>query len=639
MSSQHDKVGCTSICPPEKRKLTLWSKRYTFVVVGSAVLLTAGLLFNFMFGFKLLAQILFLVTAGISGHQIIKDGLISLIKKRVSINFLMTIAAGGAFLIGHGEEGAAVIFLFFLAESLEDYAQEKTKKSIVSLIETAPDKAVIKQEGGEIEVEVEKVKVGSVVVIRPGDKIPVDGVVTGGFSSANQAPITGESAAVSKEKGEEVFAGSINGEGYLEVKVTKSSHQTTLAKMVNLVEEARKKKSATEKFIDRFATFYTPAVIIFALAVATVPTLLFGLPFNIWIYRALVLLVVSCPCALAISTPVSMISGITSGAKKGILVKGGSYIEEIRKVKAVAFDKTGTLTLGKPEVTGVFGLNGYSPRQILQLAASLESSSQHPIAQAIVNKARKEKVGLEKVENFQSITGKGIKGQIKGKSYYIGNRNFFLENGALLPSKIEQLENKGITVIVVGDERQVFGAVTLMDEPREDAKELIKILKKRGTRTVMLTGDNKPIAHTVADKIGIDEYYAQLLPEDKVRVIDELLEKYQHVVMVGDGVNDAPALAKAHVGIAMGAAGSDVAIETADVALMQDELLKVDYLIQLSKRTMRVVRQNTLASIIIKGSFAGLAFPGIITLWLAVAIGDMGLSLAVILNALRIGRK
>ena len=624
MSYQQDRIKCD-----------IW---LSLIIVSSACLLIAGITLEFILRYKIPAQIMFLGVVAISGHRIIRGGLLSLMKKRIGINLLITIAAAGAFLIGHGEEGAAVMFLFFIAESLEDYAENRTRKSIASLIKTAPEMARVKENGKEKQIEVEKVKVGSILVVRPGDKVPLDGIIISGSSSIDQAAITGESIPVFKKEGDEVFAGTINQEGYLEVKVTKPSSKTTLAKIVKLVEEAREQKSATEKFIDRFARFYTPAVILFALAVATVPILFFGLPASPWIYRALVLLVVSCPCALAISTPVSMISGITSAARHGVLIKGGGYVEEIRRAKVIAFDKTGTLTLGKPEVIEITGLNGYSPKKVLEIAASLESLSNHPIAQAIVRKAREKRIGLIAVKNFKSTAGKGIEGKIGEENYYAGNKTFFLENGLNLPEEIEKLENEGKTVILVGNTQRIFGTITLMDEIKPEAAKLMKKLKKKGIRTVMLTGDNKPVARAVARKIGIDTCYAQLLPQDKVKIIDKLLKKFKHVIMVGDGVNDAPALAKACVGIAMGAAGSDTAIETADVALMQDDLSKVNYLIDLSRKTMRVVKQNVLASILVKGSFAVLTFPGIITLWLAVAVGDMGLSLGVILNALRIGR-
>lgn len=639
VSHREDKKCNINICSAgERGRAKLWSKRFTLIITSSASLLVMGLLFEFIFGFKMPAQLIFLGVVAIAGHRIIMKGILSLIRRRIDINFLMSIAAAGAFSIGHGEEGAAVVFLFFIAETLEDYARERTKESITSLIETTPDKATVKEEGsGEKQVEVEKIELGSTVIVRPGNKVPVDGVVTYGVSSVNQASITGESKPVSRKNGDEVFAGSVNQEGYLEVKVTKPSNETILAKMIKLVEEAEKQKSRTEKFIDRFARFYTPSVIVFALVVGTVPVFIFGLPFSVWIYRALVLLVISCPCALAISTPVSMVSGIASAARNGVLIKGGDYVEEIRNVKAIAFDKTGTLTLGKPVVKEVIGLNGHPREEVLQIAASLESLSEHPVARAIVRKAKEEKINLASVENFKSITGKGIRGKIGNKQFYVGNQNLFQENGIDLSGKIGESNSKG-TVILIGNNQGILGNIVLVDEIKANADKLMKELKGKGIRTIMLTGDTEEVASYVARETEVDEYYAQLLPEEKVRMIDELLERFEHVVMVGDGVNDAPALARAHVGIAMGAAGSDVAIETADVALMQDDLSKVSYLIELSRRTMHVVQQNVFASILIKGSFAALTFPGIITLWLAVAIGDMGLSLAVILNALRIGK-
>jgi Cd2+/Zn2+-exporting ATPase len=432
---------------------------------------------------------------------------------------------------------------------------------------------------------------------------------------------------------------ALNEEGYLEIRVSKTSKETMLSKIVKLVENAQKQKSKTEKFIDRFAKYYTPAVLLLALGVAVVPTLIFGQPLSGWIYKALVLLVVSCPCALAISTPVSMVSAITSAAKNGVLIKGGSYLEEMRKVRVLAFDKTGTLTEGKPEVTDVISLNAYPKRELLQVAVSLESLSKHPIAEAIAKRVQKEGIETINIEKFESVAGKGVKGEIDGRMYYLGNKNFFKEIGIDFPeAKVKDLENQGKTVILIGNDSHTVGIVTLMDKIREGAAKVIRELKKEGIRTVMLTGDNERVARAIVHQLDIDEYYSELLPEEKVKMVEELLRKYEGVVMVGDGVNDAPALAKAHVGIAMGAIGSDVAIETSDVALMQDDLSKVNYLIKLSKRTMDIVRQNVFASILIKGSFAVLVFPGIVTLWLAVAFGDMGLTLGVILNAIRLGR-
>ena len=607
------------------------------LIALSAALLSSGLIFEFILKKHLfLALALYLMTAGISGHTIAKEGFSSLLRKRVSIDLLITIAAVGAFLTGHGEEGAAVVLLFSVAEFLEDHAAERARRSIRSLMELAPEVATVKRDGEEAEVPVGRIRVNEVTVVRPGEKIPLDGRVIRGFSSVNQAPITGESIPVTKQVGDEVYAGTINNEGFLEVRVTKLSGETMLSKIVRLVEEAQKVKSPTEKFIDRFSRYYTPSVILLAVCVATIPPLVFGLPFNEWLYRALVLLVVSCPCALAISTPVAMVSGITSAARNGVLIKGSAYVEEVSKIKAFAFDKTGTLTEGKLEVTDVISL-GHSREEVLLKAASLEALSEHPIARAIVEEAEREGVKLPVVDGFRAIAGKGITGRIDGETYYVGSRRLFEELSADSPEKrVEKLENEGKTVVLVGNEKEVIGLVAVMDRIREATITTMGELRRKGVRTVIITGDNERTAKAIVDRIGIAEYHAELLPEDKVNMIDELLKEYGHVAMVGDGVNDAPALARASIGIAMGAIGSDVSLDTADIALMQDDLSKLPYLIELSRKTLEIVKENVSASILIKGGFAILVFPGLVSLWLAVAVGDMGLSLAVILNAMRL---
>jgi len=408
-----------------------------------------------------------------------------------------------------------------------------------------------------------------------------------------------------------------------------------LSKIVKLVEEAQRIKSPTEKFIDRFSKYYTPSVIFLALCVATIPPFVFGLPFNEWLYKALVLLVVSCPCALAISTPVAMVSGITSAARNGVLIKGSAYVEEVNKIKVFAFDKTGTLTEGRLKVTDVISL-GHSEEETLRIAASLEAMSEHPIAQAIVEKIDKEAM-LKDVKGFKAIAGKGVMGKINEETYYVGSRRLFKELSIDYPEEEAwKLENEGKTVIFVGNEKEVIGLIAVMDKIRDSTIPTMAELRRKGIKTIMITGDNERTAKVIAERIGIAEYRAELLPEDKVNIIEELSKEYGHVAMVGDGVNDAPALARASVGIAMGAIGSDISLETADIALMQDDLSKIPYLIELSKKTLEIVKENVLASILIKGSFTILVFPGLVTLWLAVAIGDMGLSLAVILNAMRL---
>jgi len=640
MHERHDnrEKGCI-VCDAEVSagSLTWRDRRITFIA-SSAILLSVGLILELVVKLSSLAEILFLATAAVSGYSIAKEGFSSLIfQKRLSIDFLIVIAAAGSFLIGHGEEGAAVVFLFYVAEFLEGHASERARRSVVSLMKLAPEVATVKRDGEETKVHVHDVDIDETIAVRPGEKIPLDGQVVRGVSSVNQAPITGESIPVTKGVGHDVYAGTINNEGFLEVKVTKRSDETMLSRIVKLVEDAQKMKSPMEKFMDKFSKYYTPSVILLALAVATVPTLVLGLSSGEWLYKALVLLVVSCPCALAISTPVAMVSGMTSAARNGVLIKGSAYVEEINRIKVVAFDKTGTLTEGKLEVTDVVGF-GHSEKEVLLKAACAEASSEHPIAKAIVQAAEEEGTKLRNADDFRAISGKGAKCEIDGEVYYVGSGRMFKEFSIDFPEeKVWELESEGKTVVLVGDEKQAIGMIGVMDRIRDTAIKSIDELKRSGIRTEMITGDNERTARAIARETGVDAYHAELMPDDKVSLIAGHLSKdYGYVAMVGDGVNDAPALAKANVGIAMGAIGSDVSLETADIALMQDDLTKLPYLIELSKKTMKIVKQNVVASILIKGSFAILAFPGLVTLWLAVAVGDMGLSLGVILNAMRL---
>lgn len=633
-----EKCKYCEVNPYEEKEMKKEKINPIYIIGSSAIILAFGLYFNFFSDQKLLAEIFFLVVVLISGFEIIPYAIRSLLKGKFNISLLITIAAIGAFLIGEGAEGASVIFLFFIAEYLEDYAGERARRSIGALIKLTPETAVVKRAGKNIKLHAHAVDVNEIVVVKPGDKIPLDGVVINGISSVNQAAITGESMPAIKKEGDMVFAGTLNEEGYLEVKVKKRSNETVLSKIIELVKESQKRKSKTETFIDRFSNYYTPAVIGLAIIVATMPPFVFGLNFYTWFYRALVLLVVSCPCALAISTPVSIVSGITAGTNNGVLIKGGEYIEEMQNIKTIVFDKTGTLTEGKLEVTDVITLNNYTKKAILQIAGSLESKSKHPLAEAIIHHIEKSGVDFKEVHNFESITGKGIKGLIDGEMFYIGKKSLFKESNEFPGELVQKLQNEGKTVVIIGNDVHIVGLIGLMDKIRPLSRDTIQELKKSYIKTVMLTGDNEGTAKTVSSRIGIDKYYSGLLPEDKVRIIDELLVNGEHIAMVGDGVNDAPALARSNVGIAMGTAGSDVAIETADIALMHDDISKVNYLINLSKKTMSVVKQNVSVSILVKGSFAVFAVIGFVSLWMAVAFGDMGLTLAVILNALRIGR-
>jgi Cd2+/Zn2+-exporting ATPase len=542
-----------------------------------------------------------------------------------------------------------------VAEYLEDYASGRARKSIKSLLELAPVKALVRKNGEMIKMNIAEVNVHDVVIVKPGDKIPVDGKIIEGLSHVNQAAITGESIPISKKIGDDVFAGTINEEGYLEVEVNKKSTETVISKIIDLVKEAQNKKSKTEIFIERFARYYTPAVILMAIMVVLVPTFILGQSFETWFYRALVLLVVSCPCALAISTPVAMVSGITAATKKGLLIKGGEYMEEMQNIDTVVFDKTGTLTMGKLEVTDVISINDYTSNEILSIATALESKSQHPLARAIINYTKKQSLKTTnnavndnksfEVKEFKSLTGKGLKGKNDNDTFYIGQKSLF-QNLDVSPEwdkqvkpKIIDLENQGKTAIILGTDKKFMGIFGFMDKIRDNSITTVEKLKQMNIRTMMLTGDNEGTAQSISSSIGLDEYRSNLLPQDKVEIVEKLLKEGKHVAMVGDGVNDAPALARSNIGIAMGVAGSDVAIETADVALMNDDISLINYLIDLSKKTISVVKQNVTASIIIKSSFALMTVFGFVSLWMAVAIGDMGLSLAVIINALRIGSK
>jgi len=605
-------------------------------LVISGVSLAAGLILRFLAGETLASSLLLLTTMIVSGAGIAVAGLRSLVHGRISIDLLITIAAVGALAIGHLEEGAAVLLLFKLAELLEDYAADRARHAIGALMELKPEVATVRRDGGEATVAVEEVWPGEVFVLRPGDRVPLDGLVVEGSSSVDQAAITGESTPASKLVGDDVYAGTINLDGFLAVRVTRLAEETMLARILRMVEEAEERRSPTETFVDRFASVYTPAVILLAIAVAVVPTLLLRQPLHHWLYRALVMLVVACPCALAISTPVAMVSAIASAGRNGVLVKGSTYLEQVSRAGVFAFDKTGTLTRGELGVTDIVSF-GIPEREVLRRAVALEARAEHPIARAILERARAEGVEVTEATDFKAYVGRGVEACIEDRTCCIGNLRLFEELGLEpMDGVVERLEAEGKTVVLVSEDDCVVGAIALMDKMREGAEEAMARLRRRGIRVEMLTGDNEVTARAIAEKLGIDGYTANLLPEEKVAAIEKLRAEYESVVMVGDGVNDAPALAAAEVGIAMGVIGSDVALETADIALMEDELGRIPYLVDISKATMGRIRENIAASILVKAAVAALAFPGLVGLWLAVAVGDMGLSLAVILNSMRL---
>ncbi len=617
-----------------EEKSPLWKRRQLITAIVSGTLLVSGLLLEFAASQHLAALLMFIAVVACAGRDIFRKAVRSALRGRLDMNSLMSIAAVGAFFIGHAEEGAAVILLFFMAEYLEEYAGDNAKRSMSRLLHMAPETAKVKRPEGEVELHVHEVGKGELLAIRPGEKIPLDGMIETGHSSVDESAITGESVPAVKVRGDKVYAGTMNEEGYLEIRTTGKSDETVLSRIVKLVEEAERKKSGTERFIDKFAAVYTPVVIGLAFATFLLPLML-GYSWETWLYRALVLLVVSCPCALAISTPVAMVSAITSASRQGVLIKGASFIEELDRVRVFAFDKTGTLTTGKLEVSGITGFDGHSSQEVLSIAASLESRSEHPIAKAVMKKASEDVVEVREPDRFRSIKGRGIEAEIEGKRYYVGAASLFDDLPVSIP---EWDEIEGKTSLYIADESRVVGAIVLADKMRINAPGVISDLKRSRIRTEMLTGDNEDVASILAEQTGVDSFIAGLLPEDKVKAVDKLNERFGRVAMVGDGVNDAPALATADVGIAMGHAGTDVAIETADIALMHDDLSRIDYLVYLSRKTMQVIKQNIAAAILIKGTLTVMAVFGFINLWVAVGVGDMGLSLAVILNAMRLTR-
>lgn len=560
---------------------------------------------------------------------------------RPDINLLMTIAVLGAAAIGEWFEAATVSFLFALSLLLESWSVSRARRAIAALMSLAPPTARVRENGQEREVPAEEVSVGTVFLVRPGENIPLDGQVVRGTSDVNQAPITGESVPVSKTEGSEVFAGTINGDGLLEVRCAKPASDTTLARIIRMVGEAQSRRAPSEKWVEQFARVYTPVVMGLAAGVLLVPPLFFGSPWLDWLYRSLVLLVIACPCALVISTPVSVVAALASAARHGVLIKGGMYVEAPARLKAIALDKTGTLTQGKPAVVNVVPLSDHDETELLERAAALESHSNHPLARAIVAAASERGVSIPAIEKYESIQGKGAQGHIGDKFYWLGSHRYLEERGQETPDvhqRLEEMQQAGRTVVVIGTESHVCGFITLADALRTNARPMLDRLRVLGIEhLVMLTGDNRGTADAIARESGMDEVHAELLPADKVGVVESLVAKYGQVAMVGDGVNDAPALARATLGIAMGAAGSDAAIETADIALMSDDLSKLPWLIGHSRRTLDVIRQNIAFSLTVKALFVVLTFAGFASLWAAIA-ADMGASLLVIFNGLRLLR-
>ena len=576
------------------------------------------------------------------GREAIQD---LVLERRVGIEMLMSTAAVVATSMGQAAEGAMLAFLYSISEAAEGYTEQKTRSAVRALMDLAPKVALVRREGREVEVSVDVLVVGDVFIVKPGQSLATDGEVLTGASSVNQAPVTGESVPVEKRAGDTVFAGSLNGEGALEVKATKAFAENTIARIIHLVEEAQERKGQSERFIERFGKRYSPAVLGLGVLIALLPPLLTAAPWGAWVTRATVFVVAAAPCALVISIPITLVAALGTGARKGVLIKGGVYVEELAKVTVVALDKTGTITHGAPEVTDVLalaGAGGRSETEALAVAAGIESRSQHPLAVAIARYAASRGVPPAAIEEFRSLTGAGAAARVNGATAYVGSPEMFerhlrvdLAAGA---AEIARLQGEGKTVVAVGDERGAWALLAIRDNVRSNANAAIQALHEAGVRkVVMLTGDNERTALAIAREVGIDEVHAGLKPEDKVARVRELSERHGHVAMVGDGVNDAPALAEATVGVAMGAAGTDVALETADVALMADDLEKLVYALPLAKRNQRVVRQNLALSVLVIGVLVAGALAGKFSLPVAVLAHEIS-EFVVIASGLRMLR-
>lgn len=589
----------------------------------------------------LLTKALYILAIIIGGFDLFKEGFSDLIKLDFSMESLMTIAIIGAAFIGEWAEGSIVVILFAISEALERFSMDKARQSIRSLMDIAPKEALIRRNNVEQLVSVDKIDIDDIMIIKPGQKIAMDGLVINGHSSVNQAAITGESVPVEKQLDDEVFAGTLNEEGVLEVKVTKKVTDTTIAKIIHLVEEAQGERAPAQAFVDKFAKYYTPFIIIMALLIVVVPPLFFSGDWNKWLYQGLSILVVGCPCSLVISTPVSIVSAIGNAAKNGVLVKGGVYLEEIGHLRAIAFDKTGTLTKGKPVVTDFIATSSETDINYLSIISSLESLSQHPLASAILNEADKTNVDYKsiQIEDFQSITGKGLTGIHQNIRYYIGSPKLFsasvIEETAV-KVQYRQFQEQGKTAMYFGTDEQILGVIAVADEVRDSSAAVISELHKLSIEhTIMLTGDNTKTAESIGKQLGVTEIKGDLMPQEKLDSIKALRTTYNKVAMVGDGINDAPALAASTVGIAMGGAGTDTALETADVALMGDDLQKLPFIVRLSRQTLKVIKQNITFSLGIKLLALLLVIPGWLTLWIAI-VADMGATLLVTLNGLRL---
>ena len=616
------------------------------LVASSGVFLLIGLSLQWLKITNYFDEISFLLSILLGGILVFPKAFGSLKRKTLDMNVLMSVAVIGAASIGQHAEASAVVFLFSLSELLESLSVQRARRAIQELLKITPQKVIIvKPDGSTEELNVENVLVSQVIRVKPGESVPLDGIIISGTSSIDQAPLTGESIPVLKTVGEPVFAGTINQEGSLEIKVTKIFSETKISQVIKLVEEAQSQRAVSQKFVDRFAEIYTPTVLLLAILTVIIPPLIFGGIWHDWIYKALTLLVIACPCALVISTPVSIVSSLTALAKKGVLVKGGAILEVLGKIKALAVDKTGTLTEGKPKVQQIIKINSFDEDKILEIAASLEAHSTHPLAQAILNLAKDRNIQLKNISEFINVSGRGVEALIDGHSYLLGNHRFAHDIGICTPEfekTLLSLEEQALSVVVIGHKPhgecagEVIGVITVGDQVRNDAKVSLQTIRAAGVdKIVMLSGDNQKTASAIGVQVGVDESFGDLLPEGKVQYIENLKSKYNIVAMIGDGINDAPAMAKSSLGIAMGFVGSDTAIETADIALMTDDLSQVTVAIKAGQRTLRIIQFNIAFALVTKAVFLVLTFMGYSNLWIAVA-ADTGAALIVIMNSLRL---
>lgn len=625
----------------DETEVVPWFKQYETELFG-LLFLVLGIMSSVMSGHSHpMTALLVVISSAVLGFQLFKVGIKNLRYFVFDMRTLMTVAVFGGVFIGEWLEVGIVVMLFRVSELLEGYSMERARKSIASLIDMAPSKAQIRRVDGDEMLDVDAVEIGDVMVVKPGEKIAMDGVIIEGQSLINQAAITGESLPEEKSVGDNVYAGTLNTDGLLLVSVTKRVEDTTLQKIIHLVEEAQAEKAPAERFIDGFARVYTPIIMLISLLVMIVPPLFFNQDVSLWLYQGLAILIVGCPCALVVSTPISIVSAIGNAAKQGVLIKGGVHLETLGRIKAMAFDKTGTLTKGEPFVTDVHLIDqSVSEIDVMALIYGLEKDSTHPLAKALTTKASEytlSKTGMTEMTEIMSLPGRGIQGKLNGRVYAVESpRNLMSTLTSEVKTAIHSLETKGKTVVVVTQDAYPLAYLAMADEIRDSAKETLRHLDSLGIKDmVMLTGDNHRAAEDIASQLGINQVRSELLPQDKMAVIDQLVKDYHYVAMVGDGVNDAPAMAKASVGIAMGAKGTDTALETADLALMADDLTALPFAIRLSRKALRIIKANVTFSLAIKLAALMLVIPGWLTLWLAI-ISDIGATLLVSLNSMRL---